>query len=687
MIATTYADQDIYLLDDAPEWGSGVRARVEMLSESDAGLTNREGRRAHGLTLRVAALTFTVVAEGVRARRFYGALRGYKAQAVVCPLWPAAVRWSERAAATINGGLKLVYRADWSVWEIFEGAAPVGFAPAASDRLVPLLWGRFERREIKWLTADALTCAIEFTESGPASYAVTPAAVTWTAGPSPSAAYIHGAPKVLPFTVNFDSVANTFTLEVRRDEIGFGRGVAETVYTQAVDREQNLGHDLETVAIGQMLRFFLDHGAGAPFWASNWVSAVVLTADVGALDEEIAVADTYAVAEGDWLAFCEGVTMGGAARILDITGLDLTLDDTVGPLVAARTLVSHLLLCRFQRPSLEIIWTNPDFAEVRLPLRELSQEYNIASDETLNVTQGLLPSRAYLYEFSRTLDGTVYYERFTSFENDLTYSAQTWAARHITHGEIKGGLYLDRDEVEVTAEVVAGTTLVQMATLKLEAPLMLRILAADTDGAAATNVAVIFKGEIVSATVTGARIVAKGITGGTLFDRMVPRFLFQRGCNHSLFSAGCALSRADWKFTATMFDVGAVGYPFTFVLHGLARVSGAAPTFFENWFAGGYIEMGSGTDWQRRAILLSSTVVAGAVTLTLDRDPVPYPAVSDAVIVYPGCDLTVESCKAYDAVRNATGKFDNYLNFGGHPFMPIANPVVVSASPNGQGKK
>jgi hypothetical protein len=71
--------------------------------------------------------------------------------------------------------------------------------------------------------------------------------------------------------------------------------------------------------------------------------------------------------------------------------------------------------------------------------------------------------------------------------------------------------------------------------------------------------------------------------------------------------------------------------------------------------------------------------VAGVVTVTLDRDPDPWPEIGDGVVLYPGCDLSPATCKA---------KFDNYVNFIGHPFMPIANPsAVIASKPAGGGKK
>ena len=199
---------------------------------------------------------------------------------------------------------------------------------------------------------------------------------------------------------------------------------------------------------------------------------------------------------------------------------------------------------------------------------------------------------------------------------------------------------------------------------------------------------VVFVGEVMSVSVKGRIISARGQAGGSIFDRQVPRFRLQNGCNHTLFDVGCGLAKAAWKFSATMAFPGTPGFPFEFTLDGLQRVSGPVPTFFEHWFVGGWIEFGAGSTWCRRAILRSTAVTAGAATVTLSRDPEPFPEAGDPVVLYPGCDGRFETCKAYHLSSNPSGKFGNPLNFGGHPFVPIGNPSLLKVSAAvGGGKK
>jgi hypothetical protein len=227
-----------------------------------------------------------------------------------------------------------------------------------------------------------------------------------------------------------------------------------------------------------------------------------------------------------------------------------------------------------------------------------------------------------------------------------------------------------------------------LATMRLEAPLFVTIREAEVSGNEAVNDSVLFTGEMVSAQVKGAIVTAKAVSGGTLFDRKVPRVLYQRGCNNSIYDDGCRgpddiTLQSKWKFTASVMDPGVAGYPFEFVLEDLAGdgtgAAAALASVDENYFAGGWIEMGTGADWQRRAILLSSEPASGVMTVTLDSDPRPYPVIGDEVAIYPGCKGRYQE----DCIL----KFGNGLNFIAHPRLPYANPSAVKPSQTGGGGK
>lgn len=674
MIATDYLGVDIFLMNDQPDWRAAVRMDVDVVADLHKSLTNREGRRAFASTIRVARFNYTTVAQGQEARLLSTSLREYQAQPVAVPMWPAVVAWANRGAMPIDAGLKIAFMADWSDYAIYEAVEP-----GEMDFVAPLLYGRLEKRELRWADAETAEFEVQFVESSPALWALAPAVAAWTAGPSPSVAYAV-PPKLFPFAIDFDTPKTGFNVSIIREQIGFGRESAETLYPQTNARDFQAGQTMLTaVDIGKVLRFWQEYGPGAVFWASNWVNAAVLTADIGAPDTVLQVEDTDGITEGDYLGFINSEGIAATARVTAKTDDTITIDAAVGARQAAATVVSQLMLCRFEKTRLSLSWAQPDIAECSMPVREVPPEYTPAADEVIGTSLGLLPTRVYLYEFARTLDGVVYTDRFTSFEGDLVYGGNTYSYQKLNHGELRQGLYLDRDQVTVNADIWEANPLLLVATLKMESPLYLTMRQADLVAGVPANVAVLFFGEVTDVKVKGSRLTANAVPGSTMFDRKIPRVNFQRSCNNSLFDAGCKLLKADWKFTAQVQNVGAAGYPFEFILDGLDRALGVDPTYTENFFAGGWLEFGSGLDWGRRAILRSTLPVAGVLTVTLDRDPDPFLAVNDDVILYPGCDLQWATCKA---------KFNNKLNFIGHPHMPHSNPSAVRRSRNpGGGKK
>jgi hypothetical protein len=688
MRQTTYSGLGVWVLDVAPNWQEGVSVEGSVVSQVEQSLTNREGRRAHGATLRLRS-RFTIICEGEAARRVSGGLRSLKDEAVAIPLWPAARLWEAAGTAPIGGGLLVAYTEDWSEWEIYEAGSEPRWPVAGRDWYAPLVWGRLETREPRWLRADMLELLVEHTESSPAGWAVAPAAMSFGAGPGLTGYAV--APRLFPFEINFTGSGEVFLVSVIRDQVGFGREPAQTFYTQLTAAERESAHYLSgTSEVGELLEFFRQHGGWKAFWVPEWTSAVRLTADVGAGDTVLQVEDTANIEAGDYVAFVRmGETALVTGKVQSKGTTTVTLTAAAGAAMSAGgTLVSRLLLARFREPRVTVLWRSLEWAECSVTVRELPAEYSAAAEETLGTTLGELPARCWLYEFSRVLAGVTHTDRYTSFESNLVYGGQTYCAKKLTHGEVAQGLYLDRDQVEVQSDLWEGNPLLLLATLKMDAPLRCVIRSAVTvDGVNASGAGVVFTGEVESVGLKGSRLNGKVSSGGSLFERMVPRFLMQLGCNHGLFRPGCGLAKADWKFTAVVTDPGVAGYPFEFEVGSLARMTGPTPVYFENWFAGGWMEFGSGTGWCRRAIMLSSEVVDGVVTVTLDRDPEPYPEADDAVVLYPGCDLRAATCKGYDAEANTGGKFDNYLNFGGHPHLPVGNPSLITRRASSGGKK
>lgn len=708
MTPLSFRGQSCYLLDLPPDWGQGVRATVKLLSQTESSLSNREGRRPHSASLRWKC-EFTIRASGSEARRLAAALKGYQTQPILLPFWPGAVRWTDRANAPLTGGLHAALNMDLTRVELYHLAGGVRYWthkavdgtvtsgsdsdpepawPTGADTYLPVLMGRLEKTEPIWETADRCRFEVEFVEASPVEYAMTPAAGSFAAGPRPGDAW-SVAPYLLPLACDFAETREKFTTSIGRDSLGFGRQPAETLYPQTTAREIQTAHTLVLNSeLAGLLDFFRLHGGGRPFWAYHARALLQLAEQIGQGQTELVVEDLTDVAVGDFLAFVRAGELISTACVMakNADAKTVTLDAAPGEF-GPLDLVARLSLVRFLKPEIKLTWLNYGLAQATLDLREVPPEIEPPADETLGETLGLLPTRCYLYEFSANLGGIAFTEYLTSYEQNLTCASTLYSAAKIQHGEIKHGLALEQDEVQIETDLGASSFLRRLAMTKLSAPLYLRILSAETVGDLASNVNVLFAGEVTKITVTGSRLTARASSGGSALDRKLPSFLIGPMCNWSVFSAGCGLSADDWKFNAKIKDPGQPGFPFTFELKELTRVSGPTPTYFTNWFAGGWIELGSGRDWQRLPILTSSLPSGGIFTVTLSRDPDPFPEIDDPVVLYPGCDGRPETCRAYHAQTNPEGKFNNYLNFGGHPFVPTANPSLVRQEQKAMTKK
>lgn len=675
MIQTTFDGQTVYILTESPDWNGRFGATFELVSQWESGLTARESRRPFAATLR-SKLRFKLTLEGTEAIQFAAFFRSYQGQPVLVPYWPAATTWANRAQIQTTGGLRVAWVDGWATSALYTTSEP-GW-PASGDNVAPCLWGRLEKREGTWASASVFEFDVEFTETGSADYALTPSSVAFTAGPS-LAGYAT-APRLLSVPLDWAGTSESLSVRIQREQLGFGRAPQETIYPQTNYTETDINVLTETATdFWSLLRFFYSYGAGASFWAPVWRSVAVMAAGITSPSTSLSVTSAAGVQAGDYLAFIQGQSVISTARVSSISGTTLTLGSAPGTLSASDTVVSRLVLARFQKPRLSVEHLVGTTTVSTISVSEVPPEYSPASDETLGTTIGLLTTRGYVYELAQTIGGTTTTTRLTSYENNLTLLGNTYTSRKIDHGTIRQSLFIDRDEIELRSEVVAGDPLVKLATAQAEAPVRVTISTVDVSGTTASNASVIFTGDVIGLSVKGYRLTAKIVSAGTVFDRVYPRFRMQVGCNHALFSAGCALLKSDWEFTANVLNPGSPGYPFTFDLFNLARTVGSLPTVTAGWFAGGWAEFGTGANTSRRAIIDNTANISGLMTITLARDPAPFPSAYASVKLYPGCDGSKSTC---------VNKFGNFVNFGGHPFLPATNPSLVKLSQNiGGGKK
>ena len=673
MVFKNFNGAAFWLIDDPQDASDAFQTTVSVFRDSTAGLTNREARRPFSELFRWQC-QFQLTLEGIERITFETALATDPAALYAVPLWPLATPAADFALSDFTAGVWVAID-EPAAAQLFTTTPPAGLSAAAV--VMPVALGTIAKRQTEAIGPDVARAVIDFTEASPAAWAIGPKAFAMVDGPLPSNDY-PAPPKLCDFFLDFEKLGDSWTFKAYSEQIGFGRETQRETYPQTPAREFRGEFVLPTLTeAARFLSFVRAHFGGQSFWTPTWKLAALVPGPVAG--GTISFFGRNNLIAGSAVAFVSLYSVD-ARKVTTADANGFTIDAPVGPFDADQFGVHELKLVRIRTTEQNINWLGNGVSRAALDFREVPAEYTIPADEILGGTIGALPLRVFLYDLETHLGATVNRGRYTSFEKDLAAAGGTYLARQINHSEIRQSTDLDRNEIDLDSENFAGNPLIDLAALRLYAPLFLTVQQATLAGGTVGNLEVIFVGEITGSETTGEKIKAKAVTGGTLFDRLLPRFTAQPTCNYALFSPGCTLLKDNWTFTAAISAPGTPGFPFVFSLAGLARVIGAPPVYTADYFAGGWLEFGTGAVREVIPVLRSTLPAGGVFDVTLSRDPrPPFPTGGETVVLYPGCDARRETC---------IGKFNNYANFGGHPFIPKANSSVVrpEASQN-VGKK
>lgn len=168
------------------------------------------------------------------------------------------------------------------------------------------------------------------------------------------------------------------------------------------------------------------------------------------------------------------------------------------------------------------------------------------------------------------------------------------------------------------------------------------------------NAIVVEAGILSNWTFQGSEIAVQLTPEAFHTDRAVPRFYFERQCNHPLYGEGCGLSREDFKFETTIVSVN----PAQKELVVTGQASGVPETRFN---AGHLFHDASGLFFT-----IGWSAYDGANTKLKLVTWHPDLAVADTITAYHGCRHTVSDCQL----------FGNEANFGGFPYVPNSNPTI-----------
>jgi hypothetical protein len=234
--------------------------------------------------------------------------------------------------------------------------------------------------------------------------------------------------------------------------------------------------------------------------------------------------------------------------------------------------------------------------------------------------------------------------RVTTNTRDVTIAGATYHAEASTHDEIR---------VSPIVDEVDGVTLTLPLAHKVSQAWVLGIAPPQRVGVTITlgqpvGSEVTFRGEIVSMEQDGHlahfRVLS---TFGRMLERRLPVHSVGRECPKVLGDADCTVNIEALKVAATV-----LAYAGTSLT--LSTVGGHAST----WAEGGKLFHVASNSWFTVSTQVGTTVVVHA--------PIVGLANGDAVYLYPGCAKDAATC---------SGKFDNMVNFGGQPQLPLTNPT------------
>jgi uncharacterized phage protein (TIGR02218 family) len=456
--------------------------------------------------------------------------------------------------------------------------------------------------------------------------------------------------------------ATSFRFDLRSLRVGFGRETFHPLQQHVVQcwlRNEDQLADFEE---------FFDalRGRVQGFWLPSPQAAFVIEAGFDATRCDVTwqdYEDQHDAHPSQYIRFRKAGEADQYAKVLSVLDLEngrerVTFDASVT--VDETWTAVRLHYVRLADGKLSGEFDSEQRQSVELRVVELTEEYTEAETGERPV---------YLYHFYGDFGGTQVHWRFTSYWETLTADGETWTTHPMTHGGLTRTLKGDREQTTVEAVADGAHPLSLFVPFTLPVPLWVVIYEATLDDI--DTLSVLFTGQVEKVQPQGPRLIATVSSLLDVLSRKVPRFVIGPRCNYALFeSHTCKVNRATFEKTVTIDAIN--GRTITVSGAGLSGIA-------TDWFSEGWIEVGTGADFEIRTIVKDTQTDTTEHELLLNY-PLNHAAVTDSLKLLPGDDRRLETC---------TDKFSNEGNFGGHQFVPQRNLTLqaIQASPGGGGKK
>jgi uncharacterized phage protein (TIGR02218 family) len=241
--------------------------------------------------------------------------------------------------------------------------------------------------------------------------------------------------------------------------------------------------------------------------------------------------------------------------------------------------------------------------------------------------------------------GATIWRHCNTVDTALVVSGSTFTGEAITRGDITD----TRDEL--TIKLPGSHAFPQMyATIAPSTPASVLVQWLDRDDNP-DSLRVAYKGWIKSVKFLSdgqiAELYLESIISG--LEEEICDDTFCVGCQVPLYSTQCGMDKDDYDFSGAVTDV--TGNTITILGLSDAPRSGT-------WALPGMVKYGD--DW-RQVFAQDGDVLTLSLPFYEDVD-------GETVVVYKGCDHTIETCEA---------DFDNVINYRGCPYIPKQNVFIT----------
>lgn len=672
MIATSFQGKPAYLVPYAPDIGaSKISVTWSHKTEEQRSVDGVEARRRLN-SATVAKVDCALTLTGVHATDFRVSGQRLKNLTVLLPFWPS-VRLATDAAPPLVSGLWFTFEPDLSAWEIHTAAAPANFVPSVEARRVPLLVGRFDKpAKCRPIGTHALQASFNFTERGPAAFALRSTA----ADGAPGLALPTGVtPKVFPLLPNWrdQPEAGEAVVEIISEDIGYGRAQAEAFFDQEAARPLQFTFTQGTLdQAAQLLAFFsARRGTAEAFWLQGAYDEALLAVATTPGQQYLVV--DRAAALGDNRHFML-VGEDRSFEFLAVSSIDGNQLNLAAPLAAAyapgKCRLVSAILSRFKQPQIKVDFLGNEISEGTLSFMEVPAELAPRVGETVGVTMGAQPDVAFGYRFSQYFSDQTIVNRYTNFDRDVLAAGELFLAEGVNafeHGDIEESLQMDRSTCKLKSRKFPGNPLNLFQPFTLEVPLWCEVLEFEVNAeGTATAIKTLWRGKVGAFQSRGPIYECEIQHWLRTLSTPVPCALVGPACSKRFLGAKCGASEAAWTLMARVTAYDAATGEMT--LDDFSRTGGGAlPAIGENFFLLGRLYARPGVAYYSRAILASTPLSGGALTVVLNRALDRAADLNAYVNLVPGCAHTQEACAVFGG------------RYGGMPFVPNGNPTFAGA--------